>query len=193
MAQQLLLALTLALSAQSTAAAVSSDGACASSMDCALNGDCVAGQCRCDAYFSGSANCSVMSFAKVEKAAGKAPGYYNSTEASWGGFPILNDGKWNHIHAQMKNHCPLGSWTSNSIVARSVSVSGKPEGPYAFAEELLPPFAHNPTIRKAEDGTFVIFFIGGWRTNASTYARRRKHAWINQAPGHLGCRLTDCL
>eukprot|EP01052_Picozoa_sp_SAG31_P047778 SAG31_NODE_9711_length_1238_cov_1.449517_2_plen_61_part_00 len=35
-----------------------------------------------------------------------------------------------------------------------------PEGPYSFAEELLPPFAHNPTVRKAEDGTYVIFFIG---------------------------------
>ena len=102
-----------------------------------------------------------MSFATVAKAAGSAPGYYNATESSWGGFPIKDaEGKWSLIHAQMANHCPLGSWTSNSIVARSVSTSGKPEGPYSFAEELLPPFAHNPTVRKAEDGTYVIFFIG---------------------------------
>eukprot|EP01047_Picozoa_sp_COSAG01_P000980 COSAG01_NODE_20_length_38868_cov_34.606071_8_plen_464_part_00 len=110
-----------------------------------------------------------MSFAKVDKAAGKAPGYYNSTESSWGGFPIQDaDGKWNLVHAQMAHHCPLGSWTSNSIVARSVSTTASPEGPYVFAEELLPPFAHNPSIRKAPDGTFVIFFIGGWKTNASS-------------------------
>ena len=106
------------------------------------------------------------------------------TGYSWGGFPIKGpDGRWNLIHAQMKNHCescfrsdldtcecsvrtcyirfyplrsvhagPLGSWTSNSIVARSVSTTSEPEGPYVFAEELLPPFAHNPTIRQAEDG-----------------------------------------
>ena len=119
------------------------------------------GACKCDAHFSGSADCAVMSFATVAKAAGSAPGYYNATESSWGGFPIKDaEGKWSLIHAQMANHCPLGSWTSNSIVARSVSTSGKPEGPYSFAEELLPPFAHNPTVRKAEDGTYVIFFIG---------------------------------
>ena len=61
----------------------------------------------------------------------------------------------------MANHCPLGSWTQNSIVARSVSTTASPLGPYAFAEELLPPFAHNPTVRKAPDGTYFIFFIGG--------------------------------
>eukprot|EP01044_Picomonas_judraskeda_P015440 COSAG03_NODE_2588_length_2615_cov_7.356518_3_plen_412_part_00 len=144
-------------------------GACSTAMDCALNGDCVSGRCACDPAWSGAENCAVMSFAPVEKAPGKAPGYYNHTESSWGGFPIQgDDGKWNLIHAQMANHCPLGSWTSNSIVARSVSTTGSPDGPYAFAEELLPPFAHNPSVRKAPDGTYVIFFIGGWKTNAST-------------------------
>ena len=89
-----------------------------------------------------------MSFAKVQKVAGKAPGYYNATESSWGGFPIKDaEGKWSLIHAQMANHCPLGSWTSNSIVARSVSTSGKPEGPYSFAEELLPPLQHSHLIK----------------------------------------------
>ena len=149
------------------ATAVALSGACSSASDCHLNGDCVADVCKCDAAWSSSPDCSTMSFAKVQKVAGKAPGYYNATESSWGGFPIQANGTWNLIHAQMKNHCPLGSWTTNSIVARSVSTTGKPEGPYAFAEELLPPFAHNPTIRQAEDGTYVIFFIGGWRTNAS--------------------------
>jgi hypothetical protein len=165
-AAMLLLAATLACVL--AAAHAAPDGGCTSSADCHLNGDCTAGKCVCDSAWSASPDCAVMSFAEVEKEAGKAPGYYNATEASWGGFPIKNsDGKWNLIHAQMANHCPLGSWTSNSIVARSVSTSGKPEGPYEFAEELLPPFAHNPTIRKAEDGTYVIFFIGGWTTNAS--------------------------
>ena len=160
MSTQLLLlaAAAVALLPSSVAAA-----ACTSTSDCNLNGECTAGKCVCDAAWSGSADCAVMSFAKVEKAAGKAPGYYNATESSWGGFPIKgSDGKWNLIHAQMANHCPLGSWTSNSIVARSVSTTASPLGPYAFVEELLPPFAHNPTVRKAPDGTYFIFFIGGW-------------------------------
>lgn len=151
------------------ALAAEASGACDSAMDCALNGDCVYGHCVCDPAWSGAANCAVMSFVPLAKAPGKAPGYYNETESSWGGFPIKgDDGKWSLIHAQMANHCPLGTWTSNSIVARSVSTSGSPEGPYAFVEELLPPFAHNPSVRKAPDGTYVIYFIGGWKTNASS-------------------------
>jgi hypothetical protein len=65
----------------------------------------------------------------------------------------------------MANHCSLGSWTTNSIVARSVS--DDLNGPYQFEQEVLPPFAHNPTIRKLANGTYVIWFIGGWEMNAS--------------------------
>lgn len=34
--------------------------------------------------------------------------------------------------------------------------------------ELLPHFAHNPTIRANKDGTYTIFYIGGWASNASS-------------------------
>ena len=130
-----------------------------------------------------------MSFATVAKAAGSAPGYYNATESSWGGFPIKDaEGKWSLIHAQMANHCPLGSWTSNSIVARSVSTSGKPEGPYSFAEELLPPFAHNPTVRKAEDGTYVIFFIG----NTPPFFFSLAHVPFSRVTSARECWLAGC-
>ena len=40
----------------------------------------------------------------------------------------LGTGTWNLIHAQMAHHCPLGSWKTDSIVARSVSTTGNPEG-----------------------------------------------------------------
>ena len=135
-------------------------------MDCALNGDCLNGLCACDAAWSGSASCDVMSFEKLDK--DNMPGYANKTESSWGGFPIADDtrGGFVLVHAQMANSCGLGSWTSNSIVALSRSLTGKVEGPYAFERAMLPHFAHNPTIRRAADGTFVVFMIGGWNTTA---------------------------
>lgn len=52
------------------------------------------------------------------------------------------------------------------LVGLSTSTSGDVEGPYKFQREILPHFAHNPTIRFV-NGTYLIFFIGGWQTNAS--------------------------
>jgi hypothetical protein len=65
----------------------------------------------------------------------------------------------------MANHCGLNTWGQNSIVGLSKSITGKIEGPYAFEKTMLVPFAHNPTIRRANDGTYVVYFIGGWHTD----------------------------
>ena len=148
----------------SLALGAASSQTCTTAADCSLNGDCVSGVCQCDAAWSGAANCAVMSFQVQNKT--DRPGYYNQTFSAWGGLPIKgDDGSWHLFHAQMANHCPLGSWTTNSIVARSTASSLG--GPYTFTEEVLPPFAHNPTIRKLPDGAYAIWFIGGWKMNAS--------------------------
>ena len=145
------------------------DGTCTTAADCFLNGDCssTSGTCVCDPAWRGSANCDVMSFDLLDKTS--MPGYYNSTASSWGGFPIEaggSDGGYWLFHAQMANGCGLSTWTSNSIVARSKSTTGRVEGPYEFDREVLPHFAHNPTIRRAPDGTYVVYFIGSWSTEA---------------------------
>ena len=157
-------------------AAVHATANCTNTSDCNLNGDCVDGSCKCDAAWSSSPDCSVISFEKVEKAAGKAPGYYNTTEASWGGYPIqADDGKWHLLHAQFRNQCPLSSWKTNSAVVHSTASSAL--GPYTYVDEALPPFAHNPSsLHLAPDGTYVFFYIGGWATNVSTCPSR---AFIN--------------
>jgi hypothetical protein len=54
-----------------------------------------------------------MSFEALDK--NSMPGYYNHTEASWGGFPIAHDGGFALFHAQMANSCSLDTWTDNSI------------------------------------------------------------------------------
>ena len=143
---------------------------CESSLDCGLNGDCIlqshgAKYCECDPAWSGNSNCTLMAFDALERNA--MPGYYNLTESSWGGLPIEDgSGGYKLVHAQMAHGCGLETWTTNSIVALSSSVSGKVEGPYQFERELLPPFAHNPTVRRAPDGTYLVYFIGGWKTQA---------------------------
>ena len=91
-----------------------------------------------DQAWSSAPDCSSLSFLEVEKGAGKAGGYYNATEASWGGNIVKGPaGNYNLIHAQFANHCGIysnpGGWTNNSFLARSVSTTGLPEGPYRFA------------------------------------------------------------
>lgn len=138
-------------------------GNCTTSKDCSLNGDCISGKCECDPAWSGAPACDIATFDLITKT--DTRGVYNSTETTWGGYPIQDDsGKWHIFHAQMLNSCPLNSWKKNSIVARSVA--DKVNGPYTFVEEVYPSFSHNPTIRKTKNGTYVIYFIGGWKTEA---------------------------
>eukprot|EP00051_Salpingoeca_urceolata_P005531 m.74125 g.74125 ORF g.74125 m.74125 type:complete len:509 (+) comp14408_c0_seq3:1229-2755(+) len=137
-----------------------SAAACSTSLDCSLNGDCVAGQCKCDPAWTGAV-CAEINILPTPV----DNGYNNESATSWGGYPVYADGKWHLFHAQMYNGCGLGSWTSNSFVARSTA--SKVEGPYTFQEVVFDSFAHNPTIRQASDGTFVLYYIGGWHTTPS--------------------------
>mgnify|MGYP002260986793 CR=1 FL=1 len=122
----------------------------------------------CDAAWSAAADCGEMAFELQDPK--RRPGYYNKTEASWGGNPLKgDDGRFHLVHAQMANSCPLGSWTTDSFVARSVADSMN--GPYTFEEEMLVPFAHNPTTRRNPDGSYTIFFIGGWHTNVTNCSK----------------------
>eukprot|EP00756_Hemistasia_phaeocysticola_P016579 Hpha_TRINITY_DN15486_c0_g1::TRINITY_DN15486_c0_g1_i3::g.173219::m.173219 len=166
--------------------------ACTSPLDCSLNGDCVLGFCECDAAWSGSKECDVMSFAVTRQNA--SLGYYNDTASSWGGIPILDTdtGIWHLFYAVMKNECTLGSWKTNSVVARASGPTA--EGPFVFEEVVLENFAHNPTIRKIGDD-YIIWFIGGWPTQAQHCGAKSSNA--TQSPATTGSPLrpppkSDC-
>lgn len=132
--------------------------ACVSSLDCSLNGDCIDSTCMCDPAWSGL-DCSALAFLPAPVKGG----YRNATEASWGGYPIQDaEGTWHLFHAQMLYECSLNTWSTNSVIVRSTSASLSE--PFTFQEVILGPFAHNPTIRRAPDGTYVLFYIGGWET-----------------------------
>lgn len=112
-------------------------------------------------------------------------GVYNASAATWGGYPVLVNGTYHLFHAQMADGGNLGTWKTNSFVARSTAA--RVNGPYQFQEMVLPPFAHNPTIRRATDGTFVLYSIGGWHTKP-TNARGSSRA--GDGDGEVGTAAT---
>ena len=117
-----------------------------------------------------------MAFELLDRSA--MPGYYNATESSWGGYPV-SDGRGGYalLHAQMLNHCEtFATWTNNSVIVLSRSTTGRIEGPYRFDRVVRAQFAHNPTVRRARDGTLVMYMIGGWPTNATDCSARARGA-----------------
>ena len=59
----------------------------------------------------------------------------------------------------MTGSCGLEHWGSNSAVVRATGSAAA--GPFTFAEVVVPPFAHNPTIRELPNSSgYVLFFIG---------------------------------
>ena len=134
--------------------AISQSKACVTSTDCSLNGDCVQGSCQCDSAWTGI-RCEELEILPTNLHSG----YHNLTAgASWGGLPIFADGKWHLFVAQMVNNCSFKYWQSNSEIIRAESQF--PNGPYAYAQTVVSVFAHNPTVRVANDGTYLIYMIG---------------------------------
>jgi hypothetical protein len=157
--------LAVAEAGEPEGAATVTAAACATPSDCNLNGDCVSGACVCDPGWRGSATCGVLTLGAVDKA--HRPGISNATGggyATWGASPIRGpDGKWSVFHAQMSHHCGIfQAWMTNSFIGRSVSRSGDVAGPYELEQVAVPEFSHNPQIRKLPDGSYALFFIGGW-------------------------------
>jgi hypothetical protein len=131
---------------------------CASDMDCSLNGHCQPdGVCVCLPGWR-SPQCAVLNIIPTPFKAG----YHNDSYASWGGNALYDpiDGLWHMFVAEMVNHCTLNDWGVASQIIRATSASH--EGPFAFADVVVAPFAHNPTVRQLPDGSgFVLFMIGG--------------------------------
>lgn len=118
------------------------------------------GQCNCDAAWTGE-SCSQLNLLAPEHvmAAYPPPDLIGNT-TSWGGSVIHDSdtGIYHMFVAEMSQGCGLNSWTSNSQIAHATSAS--PEGPYTRRGLVAPPFAHNPTVMRAPDGTWVLYHIG---------------------------------
>lgn len=75
----------------------------------------------------------------------------------------------------------------NSRVIRAES--DEAEGPYQFAEEILPLFHHNPTVTRAADGTWLMFVIGR-AVDSSSVVDCRRGVVSDPAPGNMESNIT---
>lgn len=123
---------------------------CQSDLECSLLGHCADGVCQCDQGWTGP-DCG-----QADLMPWNYTGYLEAT--SWGGRPVLdNNGTW-HLYFSYLNGCPLGFFSNTSSIKHAVSDSIV--GNFTIVEEVIPPFAHNPTAQRAPDGTMVMYYIG---------------------------------
>ena len=139
---------------------------CHTDDDCSLNGVCSGGTCACDKPWGG-VDCALLQFdpAPVTEC-GKGCIYHGGASAntSWGGSILRgDDSKYYMAVAEMADGCSLGQWQTNSQVA--IAVSDTPEGPYTKESTAILPWAHNPQIVRAADGTYLIYTLGGGPTD----------------------------
>eukprot|EP01060_Flectonema_neradi_P009249 TRINITY_DN16605_c0_g1_i1.p1 TRINITY_DN16605_c0_g1~~TRINITY_DN16605_c0_g1_i1.p1 ORF type:complete len:403 (+),score=59.40 TRINITY_DN16605_c0_g1_i1:52-1209(+) len=130
---------------------------CKDSMDCGLNGKCLGDKCHCRPPWIGE-HCQELDILPLDE----GTGYHIRGNASWGGNVVFADGKYHLFAAEMANSCGLNDYGTNSQIIRAESTT--PNGPFTFSQVVFIPFAHNPTIRQAPDGSFLIYFIGGSRS-----------------------------
>ena len=127
---------------------------CTTDEDCQLNGDCVAGRCRCDDAWTGP-TCSELHLLPVNP---DRLGFYQSTTSSWGASVIPYDGKYYMYVSEMALNCGLKQWTTHSQIV--LAVSDHVEGPYKHYSVLQEAEAHNPTVVRDTDGGLLLFHIG---------------------------------
>jgi hypothetical protein len=77
----------------------------------------------------------------------------------WDGSAMRgDDGRWHLFASRFANACGLSSWRTNSECVHAVAAG--PLGPFAVDSVVTPAFCHNPVVRRAKDGTFLLFSIG---------------------------------
>ena len=69
-------------------------------------------------------------------------------------------GTWHMYASRLDNHCGISSYLVNSRVVHAVSAAGA-LGPYAEADSVLPPFAHEPCVARAPTGELVLISVHG--------------------------------
>eukprot|EP00756_Hemistasia_phaeocysticola_P018046 Hpha_TRINITY_DN15571_c0_g1::TRINITY_DN15571_c0_g1_i3::g.106218::m.106218 len=123
--------------------------------ECNLGGELRGGECECYPTYTGS-NCAQLALLPSKTSLA----LYRDDGSSWGGSVLhdASDGRYHMFFANMLGGCGLNSWECNSAVGHAAAST--PEGPYSIVNDsLVPPFAHNPTV-KAHNGSWYIYHIG---------------------------------
>ena len=134
-----------------------SPGLCTSDDDCSLNGVCsTAGSCHCVPEWRGP-DCGTLNLLPA-RSAPETSGFYEAHASSWGGS-LVQEGSMYHMFAsRMVNGCGLSEWTSNSAVVHLTASDA--EGPYTLNSTVVPHFAHGPSVRRMQDGGFLMMHLG---------------------------------
>eukprot|EP00937_MAST-01D_sp_MAST-1D-sp2_P006098 g6098.t1 len=134
---------------------------CASDADCSFNGVCSAidGTCTCDPQWRGD-YCQRLNLLPAPRYGGKMDFDPKTGRniSSWGGAVMWDNSTnlWHMWSAEMADHCGIGAWLSNSVVAHSISKTLL--GPYKRQATVFPAFAHEPSVARAPSGELVMFF-----------------------------------
>eukprot|EP01051_Picozoa_sp_SAG22_P028548 SAG22_NODE_10127_length_551_cov_1.221239_1_plen_102_part_10 len=89
--------------------------------------------------------------------------YRNSSMTTFGGGVVHwaedrgggGGGSFHLFATGMTRGCGIHAWSSNTKVIHAVSAT--PEGPYVYADDVLPVLAAAPGVARTPDGTFLLF------------------------------------
>ena len=127
---------------------------CSSDEDCSLNGLCGnhgrdgETSCVCDAAWVGDA-CDSLALIPVPADTKGRVWPPSSNTSGWGANILFRNASWHMVSSEIADHCGLHTWTHNSFLRHSVSVTvdGKVNealaGPYVAREVVMPYFSHN--------------------------------------------------
>ena len=137
---------------------------CTSEFDCLLNGQCLAGVCKCYSGWKGR-SCGSLDLlplkSKLAPSYGRPPSAEAPGLASWGASIIhdpKNKSRWHMFVAEMSGACGLDSWFRNSVIVHATAET--PHGPFKREQELMSYFAHEPVLLVLPHGGYVIYKIG---------------------------------
>ena len=145
--------------------AASGHAGCRTDVDCSLNGICniSTGQCACDPSWSGDACNTLLLLPAASPTAAHVPGLHTReadgrNTSSWGGQVLWDPstGLYNMWAAEMINNCGINSWTRNSRIVHATSP--RPDGAFTRDSVVRQVFAHEPSVTRAPDGTFVMYY-----------------------------------
>ena len=138
------------------ASSSSTTASCTDDTSCSLNGVCVSNRCNCDTGWTGPA-CTSLNLAPIQPNSG----IDEWPTSSWGGIAVndpIDPQLFHFFYSRFVGGCGLTCWVNASECVRAVGPS--PSGPFVDTEVVLGVFCHNPTVRRAPDGTYVLWHIG---------------------------------